>query len=112
MPKCADLFTTGISFSFHKICVSFIKLSVSSTSYSESSQLGTCIELTSVLDAVCGTEVLFCAYSLFENDELGLQKKRQSVCRSRLRPMDWCRGEQAFTVQVFNSLIKRYIAFC
>jgi len=75
MPKCADLFTTGISFSFHKICVSFIKLSVSSTSYSESSQLGTCIELTSVLDAVCGTEVLFCAYSLFENDELDCKKR-------------------------------------
>lgn len=86
---------------------------MSSTSYSEFSQLDTCIELISVLDVVCGTEVLFGAYSLCENDELGLLKKKwQSVWRSRLRPKNWCRGEQAFTVQVFNSLIKHYIAFC
>lgn len=48
-----------------------IKLSVASTSYSESSLLGTYIELISVIDSVHATA----GYSsLWENDELRLQK--------------------------------------
>lgn len=63
-----------------------MQLSVSSTSYSESSQLGICIELISVLDAGCGTEVLFGAYSLCENDELGLYIKNKKVAKRMEEP--------------------------